>query len=190
MDTRNRPTEGWEQQAALEDWLELLDSIGIDTKKVLAEEHDLLRKSRLIQANWHKYLENKPDSLNGAAHKAAENPDDYTAFVDTIIAGALTADPAVHDRVKDIIGRAGGIAAASAYRAFRSRGEGLYKVLTPRFKKIRDSIATCEKRVARAKQRIDRAAEERLQAGEALERARQRERDWLKANPRRQLELI
>jgi hypothetical protein len=141
MDTRNRPTEGWEQQGALKEWLELLDSIGIDTEKVFANEHDLIRKSLLVNENWHRYLKDKPDSLNAAAHKAAENPDDYTAFVDTIIAGALTADPAVHDRVKDIIGRAGGVAAATAYRAFRSRGEGLYKVLTPRFKKIRDSIA-------------------------------------------------
>ncbi|NQX23316.1 hypothetical protein [Curtobacterium sp. VKM Ac-2852] len=141
MDTRNRPTEPWEQQASLSDWLDLLDSVGVDTRKVFANEHELIRKSLQINVHWQRYLEDKPDSLNGAAKKAAADPDDYIAFVDTIVAGALAADPAVHERVRDIVGRAGGIASAAAYRAFRSRGAGLYKALTPRFKKVRDGIA-------------------------------------------------
>lgn len=141
MDTRNRPSDEWEQQSALQDWLTWLDSIGINTTKVFAAEHELIRKARQIQINWDRYKTEKPDSLWDAATKAASNPDDYTAFIDTVIAGALAADPAVHERMSTVIGRAGATAAGNSYRAFRKRGEGLYKILSPLVDKTARGIA-------------------------------------------------
>ncbi len=55
---------------------------------------------------------------------------------------------------------------------------------------LREGIAYAEKYVRRAADRMAFAIEEQERAAAALERARQRERDWLEANPRRQLDLI
>lgn len=168
MDTRNRPSDDWEKQASLEEWLDTLDGFGVDTKKALANEHELIRKTRQINISWQRYLEEKPDSINGAAHKAAANPDDFDAFTDTIVAGALAADPAVHERLRDIVGRAGAISAAAAYRAFRSRGAGLYKILTPVLNQTRDGILDTGPRIPDGVTTLEAAA----RAGV--------EQDWLK----------
>ncbi len=56
--------------------------------------------------------------------------------------------------------------------------------------RLRDSIAYAEKYVRRADERAAFAIEEQKRAAAGLELARQRERDWLEANPRRQLELL
>ena len=141
MDTRNRPADEWEQQAALQDWLTWLDTIGINTAKVFANEHDLIRKSLQINVNWDRYKAEKPDSLNDAARKAVTDPDDYTSFVDILVAGALAADPAVHERMRTVVGRAGALAAGNSYRAFRQRGEGLYKIIAPLVQKTARGIA-------------------------------------------------
>jgi len=141
MDTRNRPSDAWEQQTALSEWLDELDALGVNTVKVFANEHELIRKTRQVSISWNRYLEEKPDSLNAAAQKAADDPDDFTAFTGTITAGALAADPAVHERLRGIIERAGAIAAGSSYRAFRQRGGGLYKILAPLVQKTAEGIA-------------------------------------------------
>lgn len=168
MDTRNRPSDDWEKQAALQEWIDTLDSFGVDTKKILADEHELIRKALQVNISWQRYLEEKPDSVNAAAHKAAEDPDDFDAFTNTIVAGALAADPAVHERLRTIVGRAGAIAAAAAYRAFRSRGEGAYKILAPVLNSTRDGILETGPRIPDGVMSLDSAARVGV------------EQDWLK----------
>jgi hypothetical protein len=57
-------------------------------------------------------------------------------------------------------------------------------------KRLRDQIAYQERYVQRAAARVAFAEREQEIAAAELELARQQERDWLKANPRRQLELL
>ena len=57
-------------------------------------------------------------------------------------------------------------------------------------KRIRDHVAYQERYVQRAADRLAFAQREQEIAAAELEAARQLERDWLEANPRRQLELL
>ena len=57
-------------------------------------------------------------------------------------------------------------------------------------KRLRDQIAYQERYVQRAAARVAFAQREQEIAAAELELARQLERDWLEANPRRQLELL
>ena len=57
-------------------------------------------------------------------------------------------------------------------------------------KRLRETIAYQERYVQRAADRLAFAQKEQERAAAELELARQRERDWLEANPRRQLELL
>jgi hypothetical protein len=56
--------------------------------------------------------------------------------------------------------------------------------------RLRESIAYAERYVARAAHRVAFALEEQERAADGLELAKARERAWLEANPRRQLELL
>lgn len=56
--------------------------------------------------------------------------------------------------------------------------------------RLRESVAYAERYVQRAADRLAFAQAEQERAAGELEIARKRERDWLEANPRRQLELL
>lgn len=56
--------------------------------------------------------------------------------------------------------------------------------------RLRESVAYAERYVKRADDRLAFAQAEQQRAAAELDIARKRERDWLEANPRLQLELL
>jgi hypothetical protein len=139
MDTRNRARED-EKGIVLDDWIESLEDLGIDTTKALKEERALIAKSNQLGSYYQQYKGAQEAGPAVAARKLADPPDDYEQFALALATAAITSEPAVQDRAAKIIEQAYGIARRNAFNHFRHRGDGAYKLIASVFNETRDGI--------------------------------------------------
>jgi hypothetical protein len=139
MDISKRTRED-EKGITLTDWLEALDVLGIDTKKSLKEEHELLARRNTLGHHYQQYKAAQEAGPVISARKLAGSSADYEQFALELSTAAIASEPAVKDRAAKIMDLAAGIATSNAYNHFRRRGEGLYNIIAPTFEQIRGGI--------------------------------------------------
>ncbi|PYY38847.1 hypothetical protein [Curtobacterium sp. MCPF17_046] len=139
MDTRSRARED-EKSIVLTDWIESLDTLGINTEKVLKEEHASLKHQQTIHAHYTRFRSDHSRGVNASASRLADAPNDYDTFASTLATAAAATDQSVLDRAQQIAALAGEFASQKAFSHFRRRGEGLYDIIRGVFEETRDSI--------------------------------------------------
>ena len=83
MDTRERARND-EQSIVLSDWIDELDNLGLDTGKVLQEEHAFLKQQQTIHAHFTRYRDDYSRGVSASASRLADAPDDYDMFASNL----------------------------------------------------------------------------------------------------------
>lgn len=139
MDIRDRARED-EKSLTLIDWIEALDSFGIDTTKVLEDEHALIGRQQTIHQHYARFRNDQSKGISAAASNVLNTAGDYDTFAATLATAAIATDTAIVDRTQQIAALAAEFAAQSAFNHFRRRGEGAYDIIRGVFEETRDAI--------------------------------------------------
>lgn len=139
MDTRDRARND-EQGIVLTEWIDDLDELGIDTEKVLKDEHTLIDQQRTIHRHYTRFRDDQNKGISGAASNLLNNAGDYDSFANTLATGALATDTSIVERAQQIAALAGEFSVQAAFTHFRRRGEGVYDIIRGVFEETRDAI--------------------------------------------------